>query len=228
MAFRNLMEDIITNVVNKILFKEDKKLLEYEPYKQDIIAYVLNRMPPKYYTSERGILHGRLETEFTFQHKTDILIFTYEAIEIIINRRKSELPQGTKTMEYVVFCLPHILGEVFEETTFSIIPDIRVQLLYKGKPVKMKDSTWKNPYVTSKATEGYYHFWPEIPQDIDKKLKSNAEVQFEVVFNHPDFKEKRIALNLQVMDSINIYKSHVIPITLIQAADGVDVESLIK
>ena len=228
MAFRNLMEDIVTNVVNKILFKEDQKHLEYEPYKQDIITYVLNRIPPKYYTSERGILHGKLNTEFMFQQKADILLFTYEAIEMIINRRKTEQPGDTKSTEFKIYCLPHILGEVLEESTFSIIPDINVQLLYKGKLVKMKDSTWKNPYTTSRATEGYYHFWPEIPQDSGKNSSAGSKLAFEIVFNHPSFKEKRVGLNLQVMDTMDIYKSHVIPITLIQAADGVDVESLIR
>jgi competence protein ComFB len=228
MSFRNLMEDIVTNVVNKILFKEDQKLLEYEPYKQDIITYVLNRIPPKYYTSERGILHGKLETEFTFQQKADILILTYEAIEIIINRRSTELPGDTKSTEYKVYCLPHILGEVLEQSTFSIIPDIKVQLLYKGKTVRMKDSTWKNPYNTSKATEGYYHFWPEIPKSSEKDIIPGVIIPFEIVFNHPSLIEKRIGLDLQVMDSINVYRSQVIPITLIQAADGIDIESLIR
>ncbi len=228
MAFRNLMEDIVTNVVNKILFKEDQKLLEYEPYKQDIITYVLNRIPPKYYTSERGILHGKLNTEFTFQQKADILLFTYEAIEIIINRRKTELPADCKSAEFKIYCLPHILGEVLEESTFSIIPDINVILLYKGKPVKMKDSSWKNPYVTSKSTEGYYHFWPEIPHDIEKNVTAGKKLSFELVFNHPSFIEKRAEINLQVMDTIDIYKSQVIPITLIQCANGVDIDSLIK
>ncbi len=228
MAFRNLMEDIVTNVVNKILFKEDQKLLEYEPYKQDIITYVLNRIPPKYYTSERGILHGKLNTEFTSQQKADILIFIYEAIEMIINRRKTELPGGTKPAEFKIYCLPHILGEVLEESTFSIIPEINVQLLYKGKPVKMKDLTWKNPYMTSKATEGYYHFWPEIPQDLEKNAAAGTAVPFEIVFNHPSFKEKRIGITLKVMDTMDIYKSQVIPITLIQCADGIEIDSLIK
>ena len=227
MAFRNLMEDIVTNVVNKILFKEDQKLLEYEPYKQDIITYVLNRIPPKYYTSERGILHGKLNTEFTFQQKADILLFTYEAIGMIINRRKTELPGDTRSTEYKIYCLPHILGEVLEESTFSIIPDINVQLLHRGKLVKMKDSTWKNPYVTSRATEGYYHFWPEIPQDVEKDLSAGSKLPVEIIFNHPSFKEKRIGLDLQIMDTIDIYKSQVIPITLIHLADGVEVESLI-
>lgn len=227
MSFKNLMEDIVTNVVNKVLFKEDRKLLEYEPYKQDIITYVLNRMPPKYYTSERGILHGKLDSEFTFQEKADILIFTYEAIDIIKKRRGTELPEDTKSGVNKIYCLPHIIGEVLEETTFSIIPDVKVHLLCKGKPVKMKDSTWKNPYITSKATEGYYHFWPEIPEDYEKEIDKDSLITFEVVFNHPSFKEKRITQSLGVMETIDIYKSQVMPITLIELADGVDLSSII-
>ncbi len=220
MAFRNLMEDIVTAVVDKILFKEDKTLLEYEPYKQDIIAYVLNRIPPKYYTSERGVLHGKLDSEFTIQQRVDMIFSTYEAIKIIHSRRDTEIPKNDTPQENKIYCLPHVIGEVFEKSTFAVIPGIKVHLLYNGESVKMKDKTWKNPYTTSIATEGYYHFWPEL-SEVD--LEKDMEVPFEILFEHNQLQDVRLEIKLQVLDTVNVYKSHVMPITLLDAMEGVDV-----
>ncbi len=223
MPFKNLMEVIVTAVVNEVLLKEDRDIPDYESYKQDIITYVLNRMPPKYYTSERGILHGMLEAHYTSQQKADILFFTHEAINIIKSRRTSELPPNLKADENKILNLPHIIGEVLEETTFSIIPDIKVLLLYNGGPAKMKDATWKNPYITSKSTEGYYHFWPDFSED---EMDKNSSIPFSIVFGHPKLKEKNIDFKLNVQDTYNFYKSHVMPITLLQTTEGVDISSI--
>ncbi len=223
MAFKNLMEDIVTAVVDEVLMKEDKDSLEYKPDKQDIITYVLNRMPPKYYTSERGILHGTLEAKFTFQQKADILFFTHEAIKIIQSRRRSEIEPKDVTDESKIYCLPHIIGEALEETTFSVIPDVKVTLLHQGKPAKMVDTTWKNPYITSKSTEGYYHFWPEFSEE---QMKKNDEILFTIAFEHPKINEISIDLKIKVLDTCNMYKSHVMSIILLQAMEGVDISSI--
>ena len=69
MSIKNFMEDIVSNIVNEILLNEDKEIYNNLRHKQDIITYVLNRVPPKYYTSERGLLHGKLESQFTFQQR---------------------------------------------------------------------------------------------------------------------------------------------------------------
>ncbi len=220
MAFRNMMEDIVTAVVDKILFKEDKTLLQYEPYKQDIITYVLNRIPPKYYTSERGVLHGKLDSEYTIQQRVDMIFSTYEAIKIIRSRRGTEIPEVDVPQENKIYCLPHVIGEVFEKSTFAVIPDIKVHLLHNGGPVKMKDKTWKNPYSTSIATAGYYHFWPELSEEY---LEKEMEVPFEIIFEHNQLQDVRMQINLQVLDTINVYKSHVMPIQLLEAMEGVDV-----
>lgn len=223
MAIKNLMEDIVTSVVNEVLSKEAKDILESEPYKQDIIAYVLNRVPAKYFTSERGILHERLESRFTFQQKTDILLFTHEAIRIMKYRRASEIQTEYTNLSSRTHYLPYIIGEVFEETTFSIISDLKVLLLYKESPAKMMDKSWKNPYITSKATQGYYHFWPEFTEG---EMNTDTEIPFTLVFNHPNFTEKRFELTLKVMDTFNLYKSKSVPITLLQTLAGIDISFL--
>ncbi|MDY6968099.1 MAG: late competence development ComFB family protein [Spirochaetota bacterium] len=223
MAIRNLMEDIVSAVVDEVLLKEAKDDRETMTYKQDIITYVLNRVPPKYFTSERGILHGKLESQFTFQQRTDILFLAHEALEITKKRRIPEKHTENDRIDVKTNFLPHIIGEILEETTFSIIPDVEVTLLYNDQPAQMIDSSWKNPYITNKATKGYYHFWPEF---IDDKMSKNNKILFHLAFKHSKFNEKTIELTTNYMDAYNLYKSQIIPIVLFEKKEGVDITFL--
>jgi len=151
MAVKNLMEDIVSSVVKEVL-KKDTDAAKSDIEEQDIVAYVLNRVPPRYITSERGIIHGKLESRFKFQQRTDILFLIHEAIQNIKTRREASSHTDYDGMEKMQNILPHIMGEVLEETTFSIVSDIEVSLLMNGKPVPMLDEGWSNPFITNKAT----------------------------------------------------------------------------
>lgn len=215
------MEDIVTSVVREVL-KKDKDIPKAEIYEQDIIAYVLNRVPARYITSERGIIHGKLESRFKFQQRTDILFLIQEAIQNIQSRRASS-PSSVEELAGRVRMLPHIMGEVLEETTFSIIPGVEVTLLYKGKPAAMIDESWTNPYTTNKATKGYFHFWPEFAA---KAMDEKKDIPFTITFTHPKFTGKQVELSLRVPESTNLYESRIIPITLMQIKEGVDISFL--
>jgi competence protein ComFB len=225
MAVKNLMEDIVAALVDEVLLKTSKDDSDTVIYKDDIITYVLNRIPPKYYTSERGILHGKLDSQFVFQQKTDILLLTHEAISTIKKRRSSEVPASVKDPVKEYF-LPHILGEILEETTFSIIPNVTVTLLYKDKPAEMIDRYWKNPYVTNKSTKGFFHFWPELLHSEKENKKSGKKMQFTLLCSHPKFNEKKIEFTLAVVESQNSYKSFIMPMILLEKLEGVDLSFL--
>jgi competence protein ComFB len=226
MAVKNLMEDIVESLVEEVLAKtskdEDGNVVIY---KDDVVTYVLNRIPPKYYTSERGILHGKLDSQFVFQQKTDILLLTHEAINTIKKRRSSELPASGEKKQKGFF-LPHILGEILEETTFSIIPKVTVTLLYKNKPAEMIDKNWKNPYVTNKSTKGFFHFWPELHNPEKEIKKGGREIPFAILCTHPKFNEKKIEFNLALVEGQNAYKSFIMPMILMEKLEGVDLSFL--
>jgi len=57
MPAKNLMQDIVVNILDEVLKKEGARRVS-EHQKDEIIAYVLNRVPPRYVTSERGLLYG--------------------------------------------------------------------------------------------------------------------------------------------------------------------------
>jgi len=222
MAIRNIMEDITFSSITEIL-KEDKVFSGAECYTQDIAAYVLNRIQPKYITSERGILHGKLESRLLLQQKTDIIFLIHEALEVIKNRRNVPTQGIADNLSTRELFFPHIIGEVLEETTFSIITDAEVSLLYNGSKVPMVDSSWINPYVTNKGTLGYYHFWPDV--DL-KTMKLGQEVTMTIQLRHNNFKEKDIEVVLPVMSVFDLSNSRVVPLALLQLKDGVDIAFL--
>jgi competence protein ComFB len=222
MIIKNLMEDIVTSMVKEVL-KKDSSIPRSEIYEQDIIAYVLNRVPPRYITSERGIIHGKMDSRFHFQQRTDILFLIHEAIDNIKNRRTTIAHSNYDEIIRKNRFLPHIMGEVLEETTFSIIPDVEVTLTLSGKIVSMIDDGWKNPFLTNKSTKGYYHFWPVVAEG---ELEDKKELILKTVFKHPKFKEKELEFSVRIMDSINLYESRIIPIALLQIKDGADISFL--
>ncbi|HEY1405732.1 MAG TPA: late competence development ComFB family protein [Spirochaetota bacterium] len=218
MAIKNIMEDVVLSTIEEIL-KEDKFFSGAERYKQDISAYVLNRVPPKYVTSERGILHGKLESRFLFQQKTDIILLIHEALEVIRNRRDKPTPSLSDSLASRELFFPHIIGEVLEETTFSIVPDVEVTLLFKGKTVSMVDTSWENPYTTHKGTLGYYHFWPDVDPS---SMNIGNEVPMTIQFSHTFFKKKEMEVLIPVLSVFDVSHSRAVPIALLQLKDGVD------
>ncbi|HPB81614.1 MAG TPA: late competence development ComFB family protein [Spirochaetota bacterium] len=223
MAIRNLMEDVTASVVGEVLSRMKEELPHSDMYWDDVIAYVLNRIPAKYVTSERGILHDRLDALTMVQQKSDILFLAHEAILHIKNRRTSTGNTNYDGIREGKYFFPHILGEVLEESSFAMIPDVEVTLLFGKEKTSMIDNSWTNPYVTNKATRGYFHFWPDF---VEGAMDSTKPVQFSIVFSHPKFKEKRIDLSLSVQETFKLNSSHVIPLTLMNTLDGVDIAFL--
>jgi competence protein ComFB len=223
MAIKNLMEDIIKNVLMEML-KNDHSAELSQNNIEDITAYVLNRISPRYITTERGIIHEKLESKFKFQDKPDILFLIHEAILIIKNRRPSaprkkiEKPVATTDEAF-----PHLIGEVLEKTTMSIIPEVKVTLLYQGSPAQMIDEGWSNPCHTNASTRGYYHFIPEFFPEI---MSGKNEIYFKITFTHPKFIDKEIDLPIKPVKTVNLDESLIIPLVFLQIKDGVDISFL--
>ena len=222
MAIKNLMLDIVTNAVNEVI-KNDEAILESIENKYDIIAYVLNRVPPKYITSERGILHGTLDSMFKIQEKIDVLWLIYEAITEINNRRSTKKSNSDEPAFIVNNGLPHIIGTVLEESTLSIIPNVKVSLLHNNKIAKMVYAEWDNPYQSHKSTMGYYHFWPHF---LDKEMDSKSKQSFQLKFHHKKFNNTAIDIEVKTLSKSELGEAHVVPIVLMKAKEGENLDFL--
>lgn len=222
MIIKNIMEDIVLSVVKEVL-RDEKYDMSFED-EQNVAAYILNRVSPKYVTSERGILHGKIEEKFMFQQKSDILFLVYEAIELLNQRRKGTYPKNSDAIEgRDVGYFHHMIGEVAEITTFSHISDMQISLLLNGEIAQMVDNTWSNPFTTNHGTNGYFHFWPKVDA---KKHKVGDEVEFTIKFEHPKFKNKEVNVNLSVVKDFDIAHSKIIPISLFKVREGEDISFL--
>ncbi len=223
MSFRNLMEDITRTAVEEVI-KKDNELTQINSNVDDIAAYVLNRVPPKYVTSERGMLHGKLQARLATQQKTDVFMLIYEAIEVIKKRRnKDEITGHTKFADCELKRFPHIIGQVLEETTFSVIPDVEITLYFGNSKCSMVDSDWKNPYKTNKATMGYYHFWPAYD---DKIMGSSSDYKFRLEYTHKLLGKKDFEFELDFDSPTGIGMSYIIPIVLLQPKPGVPLKEV--
>lgn len=220
MAIRNMMESIVSEVVDEIIHN-DKDVSLDNAGREDVIAYVLNRIPSRYVTSERGVIHNALENRYTPQKRADILVLIYDAFKVIKSRRETEVSGSGKPVHVSQF--PHVMGEVLEESTFSVVPDVTVTLLYNEKKASMVDSDWKNPYATHRATKGYYHFWPEYSETEMGKSKAH---KFILKLSHPKFEEKIVELELGLLSNSETEKLKMVPIVLLKAKEGVDLSFL--
>ncbi len=222
MEFFNLIEVIVKDIVDEVLEKEDNfKSIKF--HRNDIIAYVLNRVPPRYVTGERGIIHTRIDPGLKYQDHTDILFLIYEAIDLFSKRRSTEIEEHNGGFERFSGLIPHMIGEVLEETTLAVIPDLKVTLLYEGIPAQMMDVGWKNPYVAAKATRGYFHFWPRYIED---KMGASDHVDFTVVFDHPKFEQRSVRIKTKVNKKNDLGNTQSIPLVLLKLKDGVSSDFL--
>ena len=215
MPVNNLIKDIVINTLDEVLKKESQNDVS-SASRDDIIAYVLNRVPPKYVTSERGFLYGILDARYKVQERIDVLFLIYEAIYRILNRRNAATTAKGISVPELNAYLPHIVGQVLEESTLSVIPDVEVTLMYDKNLTAMVDDDWQNPYRTSQATKGHYHFWPKYSESI---MKKTAGIPFRLTFRHPHCNDQSLDLTLDVSNKSDFGISQFIPIVLMKVKD---------
>ncbi len=57
-------------------------------------------------------------------------------------------------------------------------------------------------------------------------MDEKKDIPFTITFTHPKFTGKQLELSLRVPESTNLYESRIIPITLMQIKEGVDISFL--
>lgn len=168
MNVHNLMEDIVIKSVNKIYdtIKESGAAwlsCDCENCRLDTVSYVLNRIPPKYVISGRGVTYAA-DTIYSQQMAADIDSLALEGIRIVSNTKRPFHTHDRKecTVEgdsKPAFNFSTFMGSILDGTTFEPVTGATLLLKLDGKQVEMADKTWSNPYTTVKSTKGKYSFW---------------------------------------------------------------------
>jgi len=84
MGIHNYMEEAVKDAIEDILAQRED-VCKCERCKFDMMAWALNRLPPKYVATQKGRVYTKLE-EIGIQFKTDIIKEVARAIEHIKNK----------------------------------------------------------------------------------------------------------------------------------------------
>lgn len=97
MKFRNIMEDYVEQALDQVIDNLD--CCKCEQCRDDIISYALNRLTPRYVSTERGKTFVKVNT-MSSQFEIDILAAIYEGAAVVKKHpRHGPLPEGGSTAE---------------------------------------------------------------------------------------------------------------------------------
>lgn len=210
MKIYNLMEELVENKVNKLY--DDLKAAntvwltcDCENCRLDTMAFVLNRIPPKYIISSRGITHTAADANLT-QIKADIDTLAIEGIRLVsTSKRPTHNVKSAPEALYIsgskpFFFFPTFTGTVMDGLTFEPISDAKITLLRDGKPANMIDQTWLNPTQTFKSTKGTYSFCVK-PEEAQTE-KQDGHFQFTVQIEAEGYESTSYAFSIPVTSEI--------------------------
>ena len=166
MQVHNIQEEKVKDKVNS-MYKQVKEMnaawltCDCEQCKLDTTTYVLNRLPPRYIVSGRGLTYST--TECDIQLNADIDTLVIEAMKIVASVKRPYHDLAHKNPSGVQkgpsFNFPTFIGSCYDGTTFEPLKDVVISLSQNGKECEMIDYTWANPQKTEKRTKGSFCFW---------------------------------------------------------------------
>ena len=175
MNVHNLMEDVVKKSVNNLYARVKGENVAWltcdcENCRMDTISYVLNRIPPKYVVSGRGVTHNA-EYFQSAQLQADIDSLALEGMRIVSATKRPFHNEARSSIEnkpkHPAFNFFTFMGSVLDGNTFEPVSDATVTLKLDGKLAEMFDVSWPNPYKTVQSTKGVYTFWIK-PIDAEK------------------------------------------------------------
>ena len=170
MNVHNLMEDVVIKAVNTLYDKVKTENVTWltcdcENCRLDTVSYVLNRIPPKYVVSGRGVTHN-VEYLESSQLTADVNSLALEGMRTVSstkrpfhteNRQDCEIhgdPEPKPAFNFFTF-----MGVVLDGNTFEPVTNAKITLKLDGQPAVMVDKTWSNPIKLVPSTKGVYSFW---------------------------------------------------------------------
>jgi len=81
MSLKNYMEDAVVTELNSVLEKLDGAC-DCEKCREDIVAYSLNRLSPKYVVTDLGNVYTKLN-QLQAQSQADIVVKLLEAAKVV-------------------------------------------------------------------------------------------------------------------------------------------------
>ncbi|HEY9595387.1 MAG TPA: late competence development ComFB family protein [Spirochaetia bacterium] len=195
MRLKNYNEDLVLETV-KIVLKDRTDIHPTRSFILDVAAYALNRVPPKYITSERGFTrefvqgsNGNGEDGERLLNVIELITLVNKAVDVVARRRRSseplKAPRGRSAAEEneslqltYFYNMPHIFGRVIDASSHSPIIAAEATLWVNGTVAVPAESGWRNPYTTNEQTKGYFSFWPQVEMGDEDSLRVELRIAF--------------------------------------------------
>jgi competence protein ComFB len=208
MIVHNYAEEEVLSKVAEIFDAEEakgtKRFCTCEFCRADVACYALNRVPPVYQTSGRGLAHREMDYRDKLQRDADLVSFIYRGIERITEtRRPHGMAEGGQCIEEATpqgffFNLPQIVGRLFNSTTFEPLTGLPVRLLDRsGAESCMTDRRWTNPCVIPGNIPGVFSFWP-VPERAES-AGERKEIELKVSVDADGFESLRHYFTLDLV-----------------------------
>ena len=194
MELKNYQEDLVLHIVD-IVVSERKDVESDKGFVNDVAAYSLNRLPPRYILSERGFNryakdfliedNGNSEEDGLFEF-VRIYSLVHNAVDIIASRRRNgekhpDADDGSNLNELYELTywhnFPHIIGKVADKETGELVAEAQATLFVNGEKSDSGTHGWPNPCRISNLTGGFFSFWPSPIRVTDEQVESLIEVE---------------------------------------------------
>ena len=196
MRLKNYNEDLVLETV-KIVLKDRKDIHPTRSFILDVAAYALNRIPPKYITSERGftreLVHagnGNGEEGEKLINVIELIALINHAVEVVARRRRDNVPSRAARLPLsssaedaplhltYFYNMPHIFGRVVDAGDGKPIISAQATLWVNNTISVPAEPGWRNPYMTNEQTRGYFSFWPQVELGESESLRVDMRIGF--------------------------------------------------
>jgi competence protein ComFB len=193
MRLKNYNEDLVLETV-KIVLRDRPDVRASRSFILDVAAYVLNRVPPKYITSERGFTRefvqggdGDGEDGEKLLSVIELITLVNRAVDVVAKRRRGgstvhaqvkineSLEDAPLRLTYF-YNMPHIFGRVIDAGDGLPIISAEATLWINGQVSVPAEAGWRNPYMTNEQTKGYFSFWPQVEMGESDSLRVEMRI----------------------------------------------------
>ena len=195
MRLKNYNEDLVLETV-KIVLRDRKDITASRAFVLDVAAYALNRIPPKYITSERGFTrevvqanNGNGEQGEKLLNIIELITLVNRAVDVVGRRRHASPPARRPSRSASAedadlhltyfYNMPHIFGRIVDAGDGKPVIAAEATLWINERVSVPAEPGWRNPYTTNEQTKGYFSFWPQVEMGETDAMRIEMRIGFE-------------------------------------------------
>ena len=218
MRLKNYNEDLVLDTA-RIVLKDRHDVRFNRIFLLDVAAYVLNRIPPKYITSERGFTRNFVQEASASETDRERLVNAIElialinrAIDVVAKRRQNGIAaprrkgaaRGQEEAQLRLgyfYNMPHIFGRIVDAGDGRPVISAQATLWINDQVAVPAENGWNNPYFTNEQTHGYFSFWPQVEMGAAESLR----IKMRIGFTHERYQPLSFRRSLKVPGDFFVY-----------------------